>query len=128
MSFELNRAITLTPVSGAVEQLRFVELTNTGEVQQVSSSGGDSVGVSLEASADTSQVAIPVSPIDGGKIPVIAGAPVALGVRIMSDNQGRAITATGATARVLGISLESSAAAGEQITILAQKAAGEFVA
>jgi hypothetical protein len=46
----------------------------------------------------------------------------------MSDATGRCIDAVGATARVLGFSLNATAAAGEVVTIVSQKQAGEFVA
>ena len=127
MAYELTRCVTMTPVSGAVRQKRFVEM-NGSEIQEVSSSGGDAVGVASEASAASDQAVINMALLDGAKITVVSGAAVVAGVRVMSDDQGRAITATGATARVLGVALSASGAAGEEITILAKPASGEFVA
>ena len=127
MAYEVTRCVTMTPVSGAVRQKRFVEM-NGAEIQEVSVSGGDAVGVASEASAASDQAVINMALLDGAKITVVSGAAVVAGVRVMSDDQGRAITATGATARVLGVALSASGAAGEEITILAKPASGEFVA
>ena len=98
-----------------------------GEVDETLS-GIDAIGVSQEASAAASAVPIPVAILNGGKVDVEAGAVVTVGARVMSDATGRAITAVGATARTLGWALNTTGAAGEMITVLASKAAGEFVA
>ncbi len=128
MSFEANRSITMLPVvANVINQNRFVEVVTGGLVDE-STAAGDAVGVSLEASLAAASVAIPVSLLDGSKVEVTSGAAVAAGVRVMADATGRAITATGATARVLGFSLSASANADEVITIVGIKAAGEFVA
>lgn len=127
MSFEANRAITLIPVAAnVINQNRFVNIVTAGEVDE-STAAGDAIGVSLEESLATASVAIPVSLLDGAKVEVEAGATVAAGVRVMADATGRAITATGATARVLGVSL-SGGDVNEVITIVGLKSAGEFVA
>lgn len=127
MSYESNRTITLLPVvANLINRHRFVAIVASGLVDE-STAAGDAVGVTDEESAATASVAIPVKLLDGGKIEVEAGATVAAGVRVMSDATGRAITATGATARVLGFSL-NGADVGEALTIVGQKAAGEFVA
>ena len=127
MSFESNRSITLTPVAAnVINQNRFINIVTAGEVDE-STAAGDAVGVSLEASAAASGVTIPVSLLDGAKMEVELGATVAAGARIMSDATGRAITATGATARVLGITL-TGGDINEIATIVGLKAAGEFVA
>jgi hypothetical protein len=126
MSTESARSISLTPIAGAVAVLRFVQM-NAAEVEQCGNTL-DAIGISLEASAVATQIAIPVALLDGAKLEVEAGAVVAAGVRVMSDATGRCITAVGATARVLGTSLTASGAAGEVITIIARPASGEFVA
>ena len=127
MSYESNRTITLLPVvANVINKHRFVAIVAAGLVDEAVSAG-DAVGVTDEASAATASIAIPVKLLDGGKIEVEAGATVAAGVRVMSDATGRAITATGATARVLGFSI-NGADVGEALTIVGQKAAGEFVA
>ncbi|WP_299085076.1 capsid cement protein [uncultured Paraglaciecola sp.] len=128
MTQELLQNITMTPVAAnVINKNRFVAVVTAGEVDE-SIAAGDSIGVSQEASAAASATPIPVAILNGGKVDVEAGAIVTVGARVMSDATGRAITATGATARVLGIALNTTGAAGEMITVLASKAAGEFVA
>jgi hypothetical protein len=127
MSTENANTITHTPASAAIVANRFLALSG-GDAQHVGTSGGDAVAVSAESSANLSLVAIATYKLDGSKLTLESGAAVAKGARIMSDGTGRAITAAGATARELGVALSASGAAGEMITVLAQKAAGEFVA
>lgn len=128
MTQELLQNITMTPVAAnVINKNRFVSVVADGEVDETLS-GIDAIGVSQEASAAASTVPIPVAILNGGKIDVEAGAVVTVGARVMSDATGRAITAVGATARTLGWALNTTGAAGEMITVLASKAAGEFVA
>jgi len=128
MTQELLQNITMTPVAAnVINKNRFVSVVADGEVDETLS-GIDAIGVSQEASAAASAVPIPVAILNGGKIDVEAGAVVTVGARVMSDATGRAITAVGATARTLGWALNTTGAAGEMITVLASKAAGEFVA
>jgi hypothetical protein len=127
MPYENNRSIPFTPVAAAVRQNRFVSIGTAGAVDE-SGAGVDAIGVSLEASPAATQTVIPVLLLDGGKTEVEAGAAVIAGVRVMSDSEGRAITAVGATVRVLGWSLSATGAAGEILTIVGRPAAGEFVA
>lgn len=128
MSFEHNRAITLLPVTAnEINQCRFVSIGANGEVDETTAAA-DAVGVSLEGSAIGSSVAIPVSLLDGAKVEVTAGTGgVTAGNRVASDATGRAIVAVGATTRVLGFAL-TTAAENQIVTIIGQKAAGEFVA
>lgn len=127
MSYESNKSITLLPVvANVINRHRFVSILAGGLVDETLANA-DAVGVSQDDSAANASVAIPVMVLDGGKIEVEAGATVAAGVRVMSDATGRAITATGATARVLGFSL-NGVDVGEALTIVSLKAAGEFVA
>lgn len=127
MSNESNRTLTMQPhVVNVVNKHRFVSLLSGGVVDETTAAG-DAVGVTDEESLANASVAIGVTVLDGGKVTVEAGATVAAGVRVMSDATGRAITATGATARVLGITI-TGGDIGEALTILGQKAAGEFVA
>lgn len=126
--FESNRSITMTPVTAnLINQNRFVGIVTAGEVDE-STAAGESIGVSLEASAVGESAVIPVSLLDGSKVEVTSGAAVVAGVRVMADATGRAITATGATARVLGWSITASANADEVISIVSSKGTGEFVA
>ena len=127
MAFESNNTITLLPVvANVINKFRFVSVLSSGLVDETVSAA-DAVGVSQESSAAAASVAIPIMLLNGGKIEVEAGATVTAGARIMSDATGRCIDATGATARVLGFAL-NGADVGEAITIVSQKAAGEFVA
>ncbi len=127
MAFESNKTITLLPVvANVINKFRFVTIESGGLVDETTAAA-DAVGVSQEESLATASVAIPVMLLDGGKIEVEAGATVTSGARVMSDATGRVIDATGATARVLGFALNGGAV-GEAITIVSQKAAGEFVA
>ncbi|MBL4904284.1 MAG: DUF2190 family protein [Desulfocapsa sp.] len=126
MSYESNRTITLLPhVANVILKNRFVSI-GTGGLVDESTAAADAVGVSREQSDADNSIAIPVTLLDGGKVEVEAGAAVTIGVRVMSDSTGRAITATGATARVLGIAI-SGGATGDFLTIVGLKAAGEFV-
>jgi hypothetical protein len=128
MAFESNKTITLLPVvANVINRFRFVSILAAGLVDETVANA-DAVGVSQEDSLAAASVAIPVMLLDGGKIEVEAGAAVTAGARIMSDATGRCIDATGATARVLGFALNATSAAGEVVTIVSLKAAGEFVA
>lgn len=126
--FERNRGISLNPVvANLVNQSRFVSILTGGLIDE-SLAAADAVAVSLETSAAASSLPISVSILDGSKVEVECGAAIAAGVRVMSDSTGRAITATGATARVLGWSITATSNAGEVVSIVSSKAAGEFVA
>lgn len=119
MVFEAVRQISHT-ADADIAIRRFVELTANAEVQQVGTQGNSSIGVSMEA-ADVSenQSRIPIGLLDGGKLEVEAGAAIdvsAGAVPVASDNQGRAIPATGSD-RVLGYALSSAGAAGQVVTI-----------
>ena len=127
MSYESNNTITLLPiVANVINKHRFVSILANGLVDEALS-GADAVGVTQEESLAAAAVAVPVMLLNGGKIEVEAGATVTAGARIMSDATGRCIDAVGATVRVLGFAL-NGAAIGEAVTIVSQKAAGEFVA
>ena len=123
---EAVRAITMTPTTAALPKNRFVKVTAGGEVV-LAGNTEDAIGVSLTPTAATDQEPIAVGLLDGAKLRVETGAGITVGARVMSNAAGKAITATGATARVLGWALETSGGDGEIITILGQKAAGEFV-
>lgn len=128
MAFENGQSATFTPTTAVISQYRFVKVTTGGEIAY-SGNTEDAIGVALVASALNDQTEIPVAMIDGAtKCTVEAGAGITVGARVMSDASGRAITAVGATARVLGWALQTAGNSGEFITVLLQKQAGEFVA
>jgi hypothetical protein len=127
MAFENGQSLTLVPSTAAISQYRFVKMGTSGEISHAGNAG-DAIGVALQESVLNDQTEIAVAMIDGAtKCTVEAGAGVTVGDRIMSDASGRVITATGATARVLGWALATASNAGEYITVLLQKQAGEFV-
>ena len=129
MTYEAVRTLTLKPVTAnVINARRFVNVVDTTDTVDESTAAGDAVGVSMFASAAADSEVIAVALLDGAKMEVEAGAAFAVGDRLMSDATGRAIAATGATARVLGRALEASGAAGQIVTIVGQKDAGEFVA
>ncbi len=128
MALEQGFAIGLDPVSGAVRARRFVVVGSNGQVSEVATSGGTANAVTLEPSLNGDTNRISCGAINGGKLDIEAGAAIPAGTRIMSDAQGRAITATGAAARVQGITLQAATAAGEIIEFLADREAGQFVA
>ena len=118
---------TYLPVAAnVINKNRFVNIVANAEVDEALS-GGMAVGVSGESSAALASAAIQVYSLTSHKVPVEAGAAITKGDRVMSDATGRAITATGATSRVLGVALETAANAGELITIATQSPT-DFVA
>lgn len=127
MTVQAARSISLIPGS-AITRKRFVALATDGQIDHAGN-GADAIGVSLEDAALAADPAIPVALLDGAVLEVEAGAAIATpGLRVMSDASGRAITAVGATVRVLGVALDAAGGAGEIIRVIASKAAGEFVA
>lgn len=129
MTYEAVRSISLAPVTAnVINANRFVNLVaGTGTIDE-STAAGDCIGVSLDSSAALASAAIPVALPDGCIVEVEAGAAVTIGARLISDATGRGITATGATARVLGRALTAAGAAGDMMSVLFVKDAGEFVA
>ena len=124
---ESTRSVTHTPVAAnVINKQRFVNIVTGAEVDEALS-GGMAVGVSGNESLAAATTPIQVYLLDGAMVPVESGAAVTLGTRVMSDATGRVITATGATARVLGVAMESAGGAGEFITIATQSPS-DFVA
>jgi len=105
--------------TGAITQRRLVKLgANDGEVQQAAAAADFVIGVSGELPAaigercDVSQIGIEW---------VEAGAAITRGALLMSDANGRAITAAagaGANVRTAGIAQESATALGDLIRVL----------
>src|SRR5690348_6708212 len=94
-----------------VQAYRFVKLTaNQDEVDRVAASNVVPTGVTIE---DVDQVKVALGkPVVGvqmlGIAKVTAGAAVALNAEVMSDTQGRAITAATTGNRVCGIALQAT--------------------
>lgn len=96
------------------DQFHFMELSS-GQVQAVSGSGDDSVGVlqgNPAAQGRAAEVAY------DGIAKVVAGAAVAQDAEVMSDASGRAITATGAVGSYqLGRALDAASGIGAVIRV-----------
>lgn len=127
MTYQTVRTVSLKPTTAAIAANTFVKITTVGEIVN-SGNTEDAIGIAMEPSALNDQTFIAVALLDGAKIEVTVGAGVTAGARVMSNAAGKAITAVGATARVLGFALETASNDGERITILGRPASGEFVA
>lgn len=127
MTYQSVRAVSRKPSTATIVANTFVKVSTNGEIVTCGNAE-DAYGIALQASATNDQTFISVALLDGADVEVLAGAAVTAGARIMSNASGKAITATGATARVLGQAFEAAAADGERITIAARPASGEFVA
>lgn len=120
------RAIGLACGAADVIAHRFVRATAAG-ILNTNAAGQDALGVALEGydhSAFTDGGAsnvIAVAQLDGAKIMIEAGAAVAKGAAIMSNNVGQAITAATAGSNILGYANEAAAAAGELIQVVSSK-------
>lgn len=116
MAYEATRSISLIPVTTAIGQRLFVTLNASGNAA-LPAAGAHCVGVTLEASADGDQEAIPVALLDGSKVEVIAGGTVAIGALVEAAADGQAVAAAGATDRALGVAL-TAGTDGQVMTIL----------
>lgn len=123
MSFENIVTASFVPTAPAIAQFTFVKVTTGGAVTTAGNTE-DAIGIAMEASALNATAAIPVALLNGSRCEVTCGAGVTAGANVMSNADGKAITATGATAKILGVALETSTALNQRITILTQKAAG----
>lgn len=99
----------------SASQFRFVELS-AGKVALVNGAGDAAIGVLMNKPSAAGQPA-EVAPIDGSVVKVVAGAAVAVDVKVSSDASGRAITAV-STHHHLGFALEAAGAAGDIIRVL----------
>lgn len=95
------------------DQYRIMALSSGKVVRQTSSSAA-SAGV-LQNNPDAADQASEVAYM--GQVKIVAGAAVAQDALVMSDTQGRAITATGSGNRVLGQARKAVGAAGELLEV-----------
>lgn len=109
---------TLTATAGAVVRIyRFVQLQADGKYDEVGTAQARADGVAAQAAAADGDAFAMAKPT-GAFVKVEAGAAVARGAQIASDNQGRAIThVSGAGNYILGEALEAASAAGEIIKV-----------
>lgn len=97
----------------STHQFKFVQVAADGQIDPVGTAGGDAVGVLYNlpsAAGQAAQVGV------RGTVKVKAGAAVAVGAKVSSDNAGRAITAV-ATHHVLGRALTVANNANELIEV-----------
>jgi hypothetical protein len=110
--------------AAAVRSMRFVVATGDGTAAAEATSAGTLVrGVAMEdltaAQVATTKAVFNVRMM--GIARVVAGAAVAVGARVGTDNQGRATTvapAAGANANVAGVALTAAGAAGDVLDVL----------
>lgn len=103
--------------AAAITKKRFVKLTGEQQVSQCSVAGEMAIGVSL-FSVSVAEIAKGkgASVLEEGRAIVEAGAVLAVGNKISTDNQGRAKVAV-ATEHVLGICEKGASGAGKECTV-----------
>lgn len=97
------------------KQNYFVVMDSTANTVVLAGAGENAVGVNTENAASGEVTGVMME--SGSLIEVVSGAAVAVGAKVASDANGRAITAT-AGAEVLGEVLEAATAADELITMI----------
>ena len=129
MGFQQNQVCQSFDVASAsvIRKLRFVKIGANGQAVECNTANEDSIGVSQHESKATETSPITVDIRAGGVARVEAGAAVDASTvkNIATDNQGRAVVATGAGTKILGTALSSATAAGEIISVLLVAGAGE---
>lgn len=111
MAFTENMSTRTVVTSAAVEQFRFIVLTN-GVAAKVGTAGVRADGVSItDASASGQALAVAYD----GRVSVLAGGTIAKGAAVASTNAGKAATATTGQI-ILGTALEAGVD-GQVITI-----------
>lgn len=101
----------------AVSQYRLVKLDSTeGQVVVTSAITDVALGASMEAATAAGQL-IPVQQF--GKVKLTASGPISLGDQLMptGSGSGKVVTASGATAKSIGIALQAAGADGDIIEV-----------
>ena len=129
MAFSQNQVTQSFPVASAsvIRANRFVKLGANGEVVECTTANEDAIGVSQrESKADeTSPINVILCGNSVARVEAGAAIDASTAKKIATDNDGRAIVATGGGTRELGFALDSASAAGEFISVLLVKGAGE---
>lgn len=94
-------------------QFRFVTVDSNGKAAQNTTAGGRVIGVNTGKPVADEVTTVAV----GGVSKVAAGAVVAAGAEVASDNVGRAVTATTGD-HIIGTALKAAGAADEVIPVL----------
>lgn len=106
-------------LSGAGNQYRFVQVSAAQAVTRESNAGARSVGVLYNNPAEGEAADVRFA----GVVQVEAGAQVAAGANIATDNVGRAVAASSNV--VLGKAITAAGEAGEYVTIVLGAGAGD---
>lgn len=102
---------------GVIGQYRLVKLDTTeGRVVVTSAIGDVAFGASMDAATAAGQL---VTVQQFGKVKLTTSDAVALGAQLMPTNagSGKVVTASGASARTIGIALQASGADGDVIEV-----------
>lgn len=102
------------PATTAISRYRFVSIDSTGQAIQATDTTAV-IGVSRNGIDPVKYPDNQVVDISDGIMMVEAGEAIECGAKVVSDEYGRAVTATGDT--FVGIAFSSAAAAGTIITV-----------
>jgi len=118
-----DKAFKSGPSGTAIRQFRCVTATATDTVKECDTAGQLVIGVNQQtvAAADSGKQIADVR-IWGITLAIADGSGTAIAVndRLVTDNQGRVVKATATTAKQnqVGLALNASSAAGDQINVL----------
>ena len=101
----------------SADQFTFMAYNGSGQVVKQTTAGGSCVGV-LRTIASVAGRAVTVDGMDGTVVKIVAGATVAINVKVQSDTAGRAILAASGD-HVQGLTLEAGVV-GQIISVLLQ--------
>lgn len=122
----VNATVAISLIASAdltANQFRFVDVNSSGETVAITATGGRIVGLQEDKPGEATGVAGETSEVSiSGVVKVIAGATVAAGKEVKSDDEGRAIDATTLVNLhfVVGTAL-TGGAVGELIEVLISK-------
>ena len=103
---------------GVIRKYRAVKFSADETVVEITASTDICIGVEqFGVTAPEQAKGKGASVRTAGRSLMEAGAAIALGVAVMADTQGRAITAT-ATNRVIGVTEDAAGAAGDQVSVM----------